>query len=80
MTADEIRALRDRLYPWPPCAMRSRPDGDVCMCRDCHETARLRMQVYVGHHESSASCWCQPERSYVDPETGRTVWVHRGEQ
>lgn len=28
-------------------------------------------------HEMSANCWCEPEKSFVDPETGNAVYVHR---
>lgn len=28
-------------------------------------------------HTTTADCWCQPEVSYVDPETGNAVYVHR---
>lgn len=31
-------------------------------------------------HETSEHCWCHPEAAYTDPETGVTVWVHRGLQ
>jgi hypothetical protein len=31
-------------------------------------------------HSSSADCWCQPEKVYVDPDTGDAVYVHRGKQ
>lgn len=28
-------------------------------------------------HVSRPDCWCEPEKSYVDPDTGATVYVHR---
>ena len=28
-------------------------------------------------HIASARCWCNPIKDYTDPETGRTVWLHR---
>lgn len=28
-------------------------------------------------HIASAKCWCNPTKDYTDPETGRTVWLHR---
>jgi hypothetical protein len=28
-------------------------------------------------HIASEHCWCGPEASYTDPETGATVYVHR---
>lgn len=31
-------------------------------------------------HIASESCWCGPEASYVDPDTGATVFVHRRSQ
>lgn len=29
------------------------------------------------HHECK-DCWCNPTLSYVDEETKREVWVHKG--
>jgi hypothetical protein len=31
-------------------------------------------------HSSSADCWCHPEAAHVDPDTGATVYVHKGVQ
>ena len=28
--------------------------------------------------ESDGECWCHPTLSYVDPNTGVKVWVHKG--
>ena len=28
-------------------------------------------------HIASEHCWCGPEASYTDPETGATVYVHK---
>ena len=29
------------------------------------------------NHEPSEKCWCNPEKVFVDPETGNDVFVHR---
>lgn len=31
-------------------------------------------------HIASEYCWCGPDADYTDPETGTTVYVHRGIQ
>lgn len=28
-------------------------------------------------HDLSSSCWCEPECSEKDSETGKEVWVHK---
>jgi hypothetical protein len=28
-------------------------------------------------HAESSDCWCEPELNYINPTTGRKVWVHR---
>lgn len=28
-------------------------------------------------HQPSKDCWCEPEKVFVDPETGNDVYVHR---
>lgn len=28
-------------------------------------------------HDPSEKCWCEPEKVFVDPETGNDVYVHR---
>jgi len=43
------------------------------------EAAHASIQAQK-EHISSAECWCQPEVDCVDPETGATVYVHRGQQ
>lgn len=28
-------------------------------------------------HDEKPGCWCEPEKHYVNPYNGVTVWVHR---
>lgn len=28
-------------------------------------------------HVASENCWCEPEKNFVDSETGNAVYVHR---
>ena len=32
------------------------------------------------HVTDGSLCWCEPETSYTDPETGASVIVHKGPQ
>lgn len=32
------------------------------------------------HVTDGSLCWCEPETSYTDPETGASVVVHKGPQ
>lgn len=29
------------------------------------------------YHDSSIECWCEPELTYEDEDTGGQVWTHR---
>jgi len=31
-------------------------------------------------HINNETCWCEPELDYTDPDTGVSVYVHRGTQ
>lgn len=35
------------------------------------------MPNYGPPHDSSDECWCEPEVEYTDPDTDRTVWLHK---
>ena len=40
--------------------------------------ALSRSVLGPAEHVASAGCWCSPEVDYKDPDTGATVYVHRG--
>ncbi len=44
--------------------------------------AKLREKngLYRQHVTDGSPCWCEPETSYTDPETGASVIVHREPQ
>ncbi len=48
--------------------------GTICSDMDC---PGKRAKAGKPEHLLGASCWCEPERWYTDPETGVTVWVHK---
>ena len=49
--------------------------GDEADEEDEVESASCKMQ-----HKPSKNCWCEPEKVFVDPETGNGVYVHHETQ
>ena len=41
---------------------------------------KVVQQSRQAEHKASADCWCQPEATYTEPDTGATVYLHRGVQ
>jgi hypothetical protein len=35
---------------------------------------------YREHVTDGSPCWCNPELTYRDPDTGTELWIHRREQ
>lgn len=65
-------ALRERLAHCDRCGKRLGGEGDI---HTCTPPAAQRQHVTDG-----SLCWCEPETSYTDPETGVSVVVHKGPQ
>jgi len=38
------------------------------------------VEEHIREHIASETCWCKPELDYTDPDTGVSVYVHRGTQ
>lgn len=67
-----METLRDRLAHCDRCGKRLGGEGDI---HTCTPPAAQRQHVTDG-----SLCWCDPETSYTDPETGASVVVHKGPQ
>lgn len=55
-------------------------DGSVRWYGKIGGTVELLLSAVEREHTASKDCWCKPEAGYVDPDTGVTVWIHRGLQ
>ncbi len=52
-----------------------------CVNHDCDKCKAAAQPAPVQEHITDGSpCWCEPETSYTDPETGASVIVHREPQ
>lgn len=71
-TTAAITSLNDRLTHCDRCGKRLGGEGDI---HTCTPPAAQRQHVTDG-----SLCWCDPETSYTDPETGASVVVHKGPQ
>ena len=80
---DQIAKV-EAMFTTPPaapvqtnCRHCGGPDNVLCagQCKQATPPAAQRQHVTDG-----SLCWCDPETSYTDPETGASVVVHKGPQ
>jgi len=82
----------DKLYTTPPTAQRQwvgLTDEEIAKL-DCYDhlkfaraiEAKLKEKngLHRQHVIDGSPCWCEPETSYTDPETGASVVVHKEPQ
>jgi hypothetical protein len=67
-----VQNLRKRLAHCDRCGKKLGGEGDI---HTCTPPAAQRQHVTDG-----SLCWCDPETSYTDPETGASVIIHKGPQ
>ena len=67
-----ITSLNERLAHCDRCGKKLGGEGQI---HTCTPPAAQRQHVTDG-----SLCWCDPETSYTDPETGASVVVHKGPQ
>ena len=82
----------DKLYTTPPAAQRpwvGLTDEEIAKL-DCYDHLKFARAIeaklkekngwYRQHVTDGSPCWCEPETSYTDPETGASVVVHKEPQ
>jgi hypothetical protein len=59
---------------------RSTPFGKIEAMRKVEAKLKEKNGWYRQHVTDGSPCWCEPETSYTDPETGASVVVHKEPQ
>jgi hypothetical protein len=69
----------DCLVEADPCECLATPEAQELMCV-VEAKLKEKNESHRQHVTDGNPCWCDPENSYTDPETGASVIVHKEPQ